>query len=932
MSAARFAWGVFVFTCCAGAPVLAADAPERPYEMVRAGRTADEFPPLVKLEDATGWSVETVQTEAFVTTATDRALFGGGVLRLSYRAPNGTNAMPVVRIKPPSPVPVPTDADTVSLWVYGNNICGREGYGGGRVVPVTRLSADFRTATGEPFSVDLGGVRHREWFLQIAVADAATRAKFAQGASFVSFSLTNGTNAAFEQLDFTSFNVFRDPQRPLGLAARPPLPIPVTPRTIVPGNGSRSENFEFRLPAKPSESWDDLAVRVKGGDWMPLAVGGGVYPLSARKQVNVTFSRDGDSVVAEIDAPADSAEEVRFGAAQMPVAFERVGLPYYTYAEIGAAFYRPKAVIARVGGEPFFFMAHMDWTASNASEPIMRDMAAPSLAESNAGTAYVPKTDGRRNAVRERFVWSVGRDLDAVMPVIPNPPSPWKKATGTVAWRPHGAGSAGGTREADRVFWRRVKRRGITKLTVCDHEVQWRDGNESFTFRTETAPGKGGDSNQLAHVRFMHDEMGFRYGPYNNFTDFAPVNANWSIDHVARWKDGSLAHAWNRCYAPKPTWSAWMNAKLAPAIQKKFRFNTAYCDVHTCIAPWGRTDYDHRAPGGGTFGATFRSYADILLTQRAAWGGPVYSEGCIHFLYAGITDGNYAQDSHYGLSVNPWIVDFDLRRIHPLNCNFGMGSPDMFYCWWRTQDDTDPKTSAEVRLDRFLAATLAFGHAPFLCGGTDFTDGGAAMMRSYFTVLGVASRYTQADVREIRYGGADGALFTTEAALLNGACGRSQVRVVYADGTTVAANGSRTENFKVEVAGVVRVLPPNGWCAVSGDGAADSFSGEWNGTPIEYARGDGYFFVNGRGKKKNAFGGGSPYGATDGMLVRLARGEGVEEVVVAQATGVRLPYVAKRVTGLDEAGKATGPVAFETNNGVTTFRTRPGDVSYEVAR
>ena len=65
---------------------------------------------------------------------------------------------------------------------------------------------------------------------------------------------------------------------------------------------------------------------------------------------------------------------------------------------------------------------------------------------------------------------------------------------------------------------------------------------------------------------------------------------------------GQLQHAWMRCYAPKPARAVEYCARLAPEIQKKFRFSTAYCDVHTAVAPWDRVDYDPRVPGAGTFG------------------------------------------------------------------------------------------------------------------------------------------------------------------------------------------------------------------------------------------------------------------------------------------------------------------------------------------
>ena len=63
----------------------------------------------------------------------------------------------------------------------------------------------------------------------------------------------------------------------------------------------------------------------------------------------------------------------------------------------------------------------------------------------------------------------------------------------------------------------------MTEVVVNDHEVCFRDGGESFTFRTKAAPGKGGDAGMRERSDFMNEELGFVYGPYNNFTDFFGV-------------------------------------------------------------------------------------------------------------------------------------------------------------------------------------------------------------------------------------------------------------------------------------------------------------------------------------------------------------------------------------------------------------------------
>ena len=127
---------------------------------------------------------------------------------------------------------------------------------------------------------------------------------------------------------------------------------------------------------------------------------------------------------------------------------------------------------------------------------------------------------------------------------------------------------------------------------------------------------------------------------------------------------------------------------------------------------------------------TFYGYGELLLRLREIIGGPVYSEGSMHWMYAGLVDGNYGQDKFYRFDENPWLVDFDLRRIHPLECDFGMGSPPNFF--WRANVDPKSKTA----IDRFLAATIAFGHTGFL-----LTYNNAAVRRSYSLIQPIAAEY-----------------------------------------------------------------------------------------------------------------------------------------------------------------------------------------------
>jgi len=899
---------------------LSEEDAKRPYEMVWAGRTADEnAPALVSFADPAGWTVETEHAVASLAKATDHLLFGDSVTRLTYRkAGSGT---PKVVFRPPAPIAVTGAFDAISCWIYGNN-----SYGKPKDTPSTSVEAHFTDAVGKAFTLALAHIHHKEWcvFQKRLSPDIAKRVE--NGGAFTGLSVMHGTNSEDRSLDFCSLCVFKEKFSPLSFPPRAKrgvqifadqpqgvntgsgrLPFPTVETTVVPVV-PEDGNIEFRFPEK-SGSWDDLAFRYRKGPWVALAKGGGIWPRSASDAAVARFRRIGNSVVADVTAKGGGVEEIRFGGADVGEDVDVVPVPYYTYSRFGIV-ERPCIISTRIGEMPLFVSATVDWTQSSASKPFPARQANDGTVAANGGVEYAPKTDGKRNDAYERFVWTVSTNFAETLPVVPNPVSPWKHVTGTGAWRSYGASK---DRDRDCRYWKSIHRMGIRHMVVTDHETGWRDGYESFTFRTDPAPGKGGDKGQYDYARYMIDTLGFTYGPYNNFTDLAPVNAHWSADYVSRKQDGDLLSAWTRCYSPKPLYAVEMCEKLTPVIQGKFHFNTAYCDVHTAVTPWGRADYDARVPGAASFAQTFYAYGEIMLIQKKCWGGPVYSEGGCHWLYCGLTDGNYAQDEMYGLPDNPWLVDFDLLRLHPLCCNFGVGAPYMFY-----GEGRQPKGLWEYT-DPFVACTVAFGHSPFLLYRN--------VPYSYFMVQALAARYTQAGAESIRYADSEGRFLSTSQAVASGDYRRSQIAVRYSDGTKTVVNGSRDgEWLSVKHGKGKIVLPPYGFFG-EGKGVC-SFNGVRDGVRMSFACGPEYSYICSREKEWIE----TPGGGTDGEMVRLFGKDGTEEVIPFGAKKIMLPYAAVKIVGLDkDETKETGPVPFKMDEkGHAIFDVQKNAYSYRV--
>lgn len=768
------------------------------------------------------------------------------------------------------------------------------------------------------------------------------------------------------------------------------LPFPTTPDTILPVSATETykpashfygdscdfvyeaDNALLTYTYKPSAGdWSDITARWNGSQPFQPCANGGVKTLvaedgtqepvekalfvkleqteygarsfwklsskNASADVEYRFRVNGKSLIVDTIALGGKVAYVSAGELHEIESPRVVTIPYYLYdygKRPGVAIFKPTG-----SDETLFASAHIDWYRSSASYLLGQngvdttekqvlvgelghkhtETVVERFARVNGGAEYRAKTDGKYNDVYERFIFTISGKFEETLPSIPNPKSPYRAVAGKGVWRAHGAT----TRDADKKLWRDVWRRGMRHIIVTDHEVCWRDGGESFTFRTKPAPGKGGDAGWIDYSRFMQDTLGFVYGPYNNFTDFSPVNEYWSPDMVGRQQNGSLQHAWARCYAPKPTRAVDFCERLTPINQEKFQFSCAYCDVHSSVPAWTRTDYDARVPGAGTFMSVFYPYGEIFLLQKKNWKGPTYSEGPHHCFYAGLTDGNYAQDQPYNMFKNQWLVDFDLLKIHEQEVDFGMGDTSMFAPGYHP---ATPEESVDF-MDRFLAATCAFGHSGFLPLGY-----GDAVARAYFMIQQIAAYYTQSSVESIRYIDADGNQLTTSEALVQDVVSRSQLFVRYKDGTVVVSNGSNKETLKTEVDGKQIVLPPNGYTAWTADGkvVVESYLSE-SGNRYDYCASPEYIFLDGRGSAVRR-----EFACGEGQGVCRILEDGKFEFLLTNNAEIGFKIAAddEELTGvaLDYDGNEIGDVEIKRSRGYAYVVPKEGAFSYVVSK
>jgi hypothetical protein len=239
----------------------------------------------------------------------------------------------------------------------------------------------------------------------------------------------------------------------------------------------------------------------------------------------------------------------------------------------------------------------------------------------------------------------------------------------------------------------------------------------------------------------------------------------------------------------------------------------------------------------------------------------------------------------------------------------------MFYPGKTAPQDPD------VAKDRFLAATVAFGHPAFLLNGLD------GELRSYYMLQALASLYTQASADTIAYVAADGETYVTSAALANGAYTRSQVITRYANGCVTAANGSMTERLRTRVDSVSLDLPPNGYWGHSSNGTVHVFSGELNGRRADLSVSPEYTYVDGRGTFARF-----PEGASAGVAICRTLTNSIAEILLHKTAEAGFPFALSEAVAIAQDRQVIGPAEVRVARGLSYVQPVKSAFSYLVRK
>ena len=800
-------------------------------------------------DDLSGWTVAVSgSAEGRMVRTREAQIWSRYVAKVSFKQGGPRDR---VECRPAKPIPLPDGFDCVNVWVRADKWYIRR-----KPTVSPHLSLRVRDASGETHTIDLGHHPCKDWFLahrRVTRPGGTT----AQGGdangridhpavfeALIVDGLTGGKTAAL-YLDHVCF--YKEQLGPLDVKPAPASKLfPTTPDTILPTCHARHEvtasgdatgaRFTYRGddgaltyeidPKVPGLSgvrarWRDgqafqpmagggpefvgeEAGRTKPVDdpsvkWTTLAarMADDAYRVDWRMEAgklsttgSTTYRLKGKSLIVDVTAPGGHVAGVRIGRWTGKAKPKLVRVPFLTMRPID-----PHIVC----GHGVFTSALVDWYVTDASKLYGADrVVSATSAEYGGGVKYLPKTDGRRNDVRDRIFLTVSPRFDEVLPNIPNPDNPYAKMMVDRAWWDVGG--------ANMSLIERMYRWGLRKCMMQYNGVIWERGTD-FTRRSFYSDGGiNVGAQKMRDFGKAVQDMGYLFGLHTNYCIVPPgTHRCWHEDLPVFDSRGEWRTGWGRCYMVKPSLVAQLQDRFTTLKEREFGVSCEYSDQTTAFELGRCTDFDARAPMAGKLRGQFEAHGRFLWRECEMIGGPVISEGPMHWVYAGLAAGNYGQLYGREKPKRPMLLDFDLLKMHTKQCDAGIGITHMFYGRDLNRAIHDAGVHSDW-CDRWLAWTLAAGHIAQLT--THWRDPG--LIKSFYMVQPAQRHYALVPVAHIRYFDGE-TLLSTSDAIRSGAVERSQIRVEYENGLTVWVNGSWAEDWLVEAADRNWLLPPAGF-------------------------------------------------------------------------------------------------------------------------
>jgi alpha-L-fucosidase len=420
----------------------------------------------------------------------------------------------------------------------------------------------------------------------------------------------------------------------------------------------------------------------------------------------------------------------------------------------------PLAELRRSIFVPYLFATHVYYLpAQGAFASMFIDFTRSNGSYLDEGIAtYERKTDGTRNPAYELCLFTTSYEFPEILPNIPWKPSPY---LGQISdrivfdiW--------GGHLAQDAEWVRELSTYGVSRAVMLKHVWQ-RYGYDSHLPTTVPANEQlGGEEGAIA-LSDACGEAGWLFALHENYIDFYPKSHEWNEREVALNPDGTMRKAWFNAGTGEQSYAYknWAMAKYARIysheIHRRYRTTAGFYDVNSCAPPWLHLDYDADEKDAAMLSGRTKGNIELFGVGHEAHKGPLFGEGWQHFWWAGLVDGVEAQVDRKEWA--PWVLDFDMLKIHPQQVNHGMGY------WERWQEDPEgywQGMPSPEKLDKYRAMELAFGHAGFV--PTGLWHALDWVLKEYYLVRPVQARYCTSKVRRILHE-VDGELVPSSIAL-----------------------------------------------------------------------------------------------------------------------------------------------------------------------
>lgn len=783
----------------------------------------DARAPLVSFDAVGGWRVEppgAAGATQRIEHAVEPFTAGHAALRL---VSTSTQALSLVRLLPPAPVPVPEPFDTLELRLG----CHAEKNGAPAVTaaPPASVFACLEDAQGRPLRVGLGAFERNRWVLGHARQHRSFVVRGAFPYRLTAIEIEGWGRPVADELYLRNLAAYVESREPVVAEWRGGrwAQTYVNPaRRVLHGDGS--DPFGAASTRWPAPATSAPPVRIDGHTW-DFAASATEPPASFR----VTAGVDGVRVECRVDgavaarwngfarnppAAAGSLRVERAEPGRLVLAYangdllriESRGVALLVGIELGT---RETSLAARrmeapgaaavslpllngpvvVGWRPddpraaaFFACAYFDPWSSSATG--LEFTEAPAGGGNAARVAYGGDSFARLVPLRETFVLAFSPRIEDVLPALPVRSGAFPGEAATRVWRCARAG--------------------------------------------ERAPPLP----RGMAVPIRYDDASGAPEPLPDGDELLPANPLWTRDAVRRDRSGNWVRgAAGATRLKMPFLRLWAESctSAAPVSAAAQRVGV------TRMAPWDLVDFDGRSPGAATFAAPLRAMHGLLAAVSADGYRPAVIHEDWAWLYA---SGAGACAGGPGLAADwartPWLPLFALQRLR--NACPLVAPP------WNPADGS----AAGSGLHRHLAACFVHGAVPLLPGGTSAVERAAAVRMAGLAEPWVERSGTAAVVRVAFEDGAT--LRTASEALADGSWRRGRLYVGFDGGLELWVNGSTGTPWTVRLGGDAHTLPPFGWFGAAA-GKLLTCSVTVQQRRLDHARGPRYVWHDGGGSE-----------------------------------------------------------------------------------